>query len=120
MDIDSPGPPTDSEIIDRLGGTVAVANLCHCKPPSVSGWRNDGIPAARRQFLELLRPDVFRADFVPNEEEARARSALRDADGEEDRDHLSGAIDGMPCPDGDKDWKTVHGVEGDTRRSASA
>lgn len=51
--------PTDSEIIDRLGGTAAVARLCKVKSPSVTGWRSNGIPSARRQFLELLRPDVF-------------------------------------------------------------
>jgi hypothetical protein len=49
----------DSEIIDRLGGTAEVARLCKVKPPSVSEWRSTGIPDARRQFLELLRPDVF-------------------------------------------------------------
>lgn len=50
----------DSEIIDRLGGTLAVANLCKIKPPSVSDWRKKGIPKARRQFLELLKPAAFR------------------------------------------------------------
>lgn len=49
----------DSEIINRLGGTSAVADICKIKPPSVSEWRKNGIPDARRQFLELLRPDVF-------------------------------------------------------------
>jgi len=51
--------PTDSEIIDLLGGTAAVARICKIKSPFVSDWRKDGIPSARRQFLELLRPDVF-------------------------------------------------------------
>ncbi len=51
--------PTDSEIIDRLGGTTEVARICQIKPPSVSEWRATGIPPARRQYLELLRPDVF-------------------------------------------------------------
>jgi hypothetical protein len=51
----------DSKIIDALGGTTAVANLCKVKQPSVSQWRTNGIPRARRQFLELLRPDVFGA-----------------------------------------------------------
>lgn len=46
-------------IIDRLGGTTAVANLCECKPPSVHQWRFDGIPKYRIQFLRLARPDVF-------------------------------------------------------------
>lgn len=55
MDENSP----DSEIIDQLGGTAEVARLCRIKPPSVSEWRRTGIPDARRQYLELLRPDVF-------------------------------------------------------------
>ena len=50
-----------SEIIDKLGGTTAVARLCKVRSPSVSEWRNRGIPTARLQFLELLRPDVFAA-----------------------------------------------------------
>lgn len=51
--------PTDSEIIDRLGGTTEVARICQIKPPSVSEWRSTGIPSARRQFLALLRPEAF-------------------------------------------------------------
>lgn len=51
---------TASEIIDRLGGTTEVARICRIKPPSVSEWRTSGIPPARRQFLELLRPEIFR------------------------------------------------------------
>lgn len=50
---------TASEIIDRLGGTTEVARICRIKPPSVSEWRASGIPPARRQFLELLRPEAF-------------------------------------------------------------
>lgn len=48
-----------SKIIDALGGTSAVAKLCKVRPPSVSEWRKNGIPAAREQYLRLLRPDVF-------------------------------------------------------------
>jgi len=62
--------PTDSEIIDRLGGTAAVARMCRVRSPSVSEWRHTGIPPARRQFLELLRPDVF--DPAPAKSEAAA------------------------------------------------
>lgn len=54
--------PTDSEIIDRLGGTTEVARICQIKPPSVSEWRATGIPSARRQYLELLRPDAFQVE----------------------------------------------------------
>ncbi|MFY3552910.1 hypothetical protein [Achromobacter insolitus] len=49
----------DSEIIDALGGTAAVARLCKVKDPSVSDWRKTGIPAARRMYLETIRPDAF-------------------------------------------------------------
>lgn len=50
---------TDTEIIDALGGTAAVARLCQVKKPSVSEWRKKGIPSARRMYLEAVRPDVF-------------------------------------------------------------
>lgn len=46
-------------VIDRLGGTTAVARLCECKPPSVHQWRIDGIPKYRLQFLRLARPEAF-------------------------------------------------------------
>lgn len=55
----------DSQTIDRLGGTSAVANLCDVKPPSVSEWRKEGIPKARLMFLRLARPEAF--DLPPNE-----------------------------------------------------
>jgi hypothetical protein len=48
-------------VIDRLGGTTAVARLCDCKPPSVHQWRHDGIPKYRLAFLRLARPEVFAA-----------------------------------------------------------
>ncbi|CUJ51703.1 YdaS family helix-turn-helix protein [Achromobacter xylosoxidans] len=61
----------DSEIIDALGGTAAVARLCQVKPPSVSDWRKEGIPPARRMFLEAVRPDVFKlATAAPAQQEA--------------------------------------------------
>ena len=59
MDENTITPLTDTQIIDRLGGTVAVAALCNVKSPSVSEWRTKGIPSARRQFLQLLRPSAF-------------------------------------------------------------
>lgn len=48
-----------SKIIDKLGGTSQVAKLCDVKPPSVSGWRNAGIPKSRLMYLRAIRPDVF-------------------------------------------------------------
>lgn len=46
-------------LIDRLGGTNAVAALCEVTPQAVSQWREDGIPNARLMFLKLARPDAF-------------------------------------------------------------
>lgn len=48
-------------IIDRLGGTQAVASLFGIKAPSVSQWKHNGIPKARMQYIALARPDVMRA-----------------------------------------------------------
>lgn len=48
-----------SEIIDALGGTFRVAELCEVRPPSVSDWRKQGIPKARLMFLRIARPEVF-------------------------------------------------------------
>ena len=50
---------TDSEIIDALGGTSAVARLCQVARQAVSNWRKEGIPDARRMYLKAVRPDVF-------------------------------------------------------------
>lgn len=49
----------NSKIIDAIGGTSAVAELCDVTPGAVSQWRHDGIPSARLMFLKLARPDVF-------------------------------------------------------------
>lgn len=49
---------SDSEIIDKLGGTAAVACICDTAPQAVSQWRRDGIPDARRQYLADKYPDV--------------------------------------------------------------
>lgn len=56
----------DSQIIDKLGGTGRVADLLGIKPPSVSEWRVNGIPASRRQTLALLFPDVCPSEWRPN------------------------------------------------------
>jgi DNA-binding transcriptional regulator YdaS (Cro superfamily) len=48
-----------NDIIDRLGGTLAVARLFAIKPPSVSGWRKKGIPQARMQYIKLAHPELF-------------------------------------------------------------
>jgi len=62
----------DNAIIDALGGTSAVAELCNVRPPSVSDWRRYGIPQARLMYLRLLRPDVFEEIAAPKPAEQAA------------------------------------------------
>lgn len=49
----------DSEIIDAMGGSGEVARLCLISSQAVSQWRRAGIPGARRQYLQLVRPGAF-------------------------------------------------------------
>ncbi|WP_081056424.1 Cro/CI family transcriptional regulator [Burkholderia territorii] len=48
-----------SQIIDRLGGTGAVATLFDIEDAAVSQWRRNGIPKPRMQFIAVARPDVL-------------------------------------------------------------
>lgn len=48
-----------NKIIDLLGGTNAVADMCKVTKGAVSQWRNDGIPDARLMYLKLARPEIF-------------------------------------------------------------
>lgn len=60
-----------SEIIDALGGTVAVAELFEIAPPSVSEWRHRGIPRARLMFLRLAHPELFPQPAQPAQPERK-------------------------------------------------
>ena len=51
-----------NEIIDAIGGTSKVAELCNVTIGAVSQWRTNGIPQARLMFLKLSRPDVFKPE----------------------------------------------------------
>jgi hypothetical protein len=48
-----------AHLIDRLGGTVAVARLCEVSSQAVTQWRHVGIPRARMMYLRAVRPAVF-------------------------------------------------------------
>lgn len=58
-------------VIDRLGGTTAVAKICDCKPPSVAEWRTNGIPKARLQFLKVVHPEAFADIATPQPAEVQ-------------------------------------------------
>ncbi|OWT69234.1 MULTISPECIES: hypothetical protein [unclassified Achromobacter] len=51
----------DSKLIDALGGTVKVAQLCNLTTGAISQWRTNGIPKGWRSFLRLAKPKVFKA-----------------------------------------------------------
>lgn len=53
---------TPSQLIDALGGTFKVAEICGVSAPSVSAWRLRGMPKARLQFFQATRPDIFDVD----------------------------------------------------------
>lgn len=50
---------TPTEIINALGGTCAVARIFGIKAPSVSDWKELGIPRARMMYLEVKYPHLF-------------------------------------------------------------
>lgn len=60
------------QIINALGGTVAVALLCDTSPAAVSQWRKAGIPKARLMYLQVVRPEVFAGPQSPAKSEAVA------------------------------------------------
>lgn len=45
---------TDSEIIDALGGTCAVASALKIDPRNVTNWRKRGISAAGKYQIQAL------------------------------------------------------------------
>ena len=59
-----------NEVIDNLGGTSKVAELCDIKSPSVSDWRKYGIPKPWRKFLMCQHPEAFKT--VPSEQDKSA------------------------------------------------
>ncbi|MDN4061281.1 YdaS family helix-turn-helix protein [Massilia sp. YIM B02769] len=57
--------PTSSELIDKLGGPAVVARLLGIKPPSVVGWRANGIPDDK---LIRLAPTLEKAGIATRRE----------------------------------------------------
>ena len=66
----NPNSMNPNELIDRLGGTTAVARLVGIKPPCVHMWRTNGIPSG--QLLRLApiaeqRGIATRRDLRPDD-----------------------------------------------------
>lgn len=58
------------QIIRNLGGPPQVAKLCQITTAAVRQWRVKGIPPARRQYLQLLRPEAFERSEQQRQEAA--------------------------------------------------
>jgi len=46
-------------LIDALGGTSKVAEMCGLTTGAVSQWRTNGVPKAWVMFFKARRPDLF-------------------------------------------------------------
>lgn len=62
----------DNQLIDELGGTSKVADMCEVTTGAVSQWRKDGIPKPWRKYFQAIRPDLF-----PNEKADRRKDSRR-------------------------------------------
>jgi hypothetical protein len=49
-----------TKIIELLGGTTRVAEMCDVTPGAVSQWKNNGIPKPWLRFFESQHPEVFK------------------------------------------------------------
>ncbi|MFL9904712.1 hypothetical protein PQR71_42405 [Paraburkholderia fungorum] len=76
--------PIADLIIDGLGGTGLVADLCQCSFAAVSQWRTNGIPRPRMQFLRLVRPKFdwsqIPDDYPPRETKADIADRIKASD----------------------------------------
>ncbi|OJA74500.1 hypothetical protein BGV72_24410 [Burkholderia ubonensis] len=87
--------PIADLIIDGLGGTKSVAELCQCTDSAVSQWRHDGVPRARLSFLRLARPDFdwpqIPADYPKRESATEISDRVQSSD---DTQPPAGTLDG--------------------------
>lgn len=49
-----------TKLIELLGGTTKVAEICDVTPGAVSQWKNNGIPKPWLRFFEIQHPEVFK------------------------------------------------------------
>ena len=62
-----------SELVDAIGGTGKVAELCELTPGAVSQWKTaDSVPKAHRKFLRLMFPVLLDRYESSRSEEAAA------------------------------------------------
>ncbi|MFZ6755777.1 Cro/CI family transcriptional regulator [Undibacterium sp. Ji50W] len=53
-----------TKLIELLGGTTKVAEICDVTPGAVSQWKTNGVPKPWVWFFESKYPDICRAAVV--------------------------------------------------------
>lgn len=51
-------------LCSELGGITRVSEICNCAPPSIYGWKKNGIPNARLMYLRLAYPNLKAWDYL--------------------------------------------------------
>ena len=46
-------------LIEEMGGTVKVAQICQITPASVSGWKKHGVPIGWQKYFSIAFPEVW-------------------------------------------------------------
>lgn len=59
--MDKKRDPFACAVIAELGGTAKTSRLFGLRMPSISSWKETGIPPARLMYLEVARPDALEA-----------------------------------------------------------
>lgn len=54
----TPNPQLACAVIDELGGVTAVAEEMKLAAGSVGGWKTNGLPQSRYEFLKLKHPKL--------------------------------------------------------------
>ena len=50
--------PLINALCCELGGITKISEICKCTPPSIVGWKRNGIPKARLMYLQLAYPNL--------------------------------------------------------------
>lgn len=53
----------ESQFIELLGGTSAVARTCEVTRGAVSQWKKSGIPKAQKNYLKTKFPSQYKEVF---------------------------------------------------------
>ena len=52
----------EADIVEKMGGTTAVAKMYGMTTQNVSRWKRHGFPKSWLRVIKLERPDLFKDD----------------------------------------------------------